>query len=73
MKVLGQPIFFHYLDVFFIKRYIHIEEYATVYAFHNWGVHYQSIASKCTKIEYNLRKKYREIRKKSALIRAWQV
>ena len=28
MKVLGQPIFFHYLEVFFIERYKSIEKYA---------------------------------------------
>ena len=28
MKVLGQPIFFHYLEVFFIERYKSTEEYA---------------------------------------------
>ena len=28
MKVLGQPKYFHYLEVFFIERYKYIEEYA---------------------------------------------
>ena len=36
MKVLGQPIFFHYLEVFFIERYKSTEEYAngTLEKFH---------------------------------------
>ena len=36
MKVLGQPIFFHYLEVFFIERYKSIEEYVngTLEKFH---------------------------------------
>ena len=43
MKDLGQPILFHYLEVFFIERYEYTEEYAMVHrnslgeVFHCWG------------------------------------
>ena len=53
MKVLGQPIFFHHLEVFFIERYKSIEEYAngTLEKFHYerfftiGGVHYRRFHS----------------------------
>ena len=49
MIVLGQPIFFYYLVVFFIERYKFVEEYANgaLEKFHyerfftNGGVHYR--------------------------------